>query len=176
VGCLHRRSSSGADQAKGVPACFVSDRAAAKQRRLRAKGGVSAFAPTAPMPSSLHPGSPAPPRRGLLPRTPPCARAAALVSCSLAHRRLSLRAPSSCRSLSTRRGTPSGPRRSDHGRGNSPLLLQQTAMEFAARPPAMVLASAFIPNANSPCSQPWRWSSLPRFPAPLGDRLVLCGL
>jgi hypothetical protein len=46
VGCLRRRSSSGADQAKGVPACFVSDRAAAKQRRLRAKGGVSAFAPT----------------------------------------------------------------------------------------------------------------------------------
>jgi hypothetical protein len=46
VGCLHRRSSSGTDQAKGVPACFVSDRAAAKQRRLRAKGGVSAFAPT----------------------------------------------------------------------------------------------------------------------------------
>jgi hypothetical protein len=46
VGCLRRRSSSGADQAKGVPACFVSVRAAAKQRRLRAKGGVSAFAPT----------------------------------------------------------------------------------------------------------------------------------
>jgi hypothetical protein len=34
------------DQAKGVPACFVSVRAAAKQRRLLAKGGVSAFAPT----------------------------------------------------------------------------------------------------------------------------------
>jgi hypothetical protein len=47
VGCLRRRSSPGADQAKGVPACFVSVRAAAKQRRLRAKGGVSAFAPTA---------------------------------------------------------------------------------------------------------------------------------
>jgi hypothetical protein len=47
VGCLRRRSSSGADQAEGVPACFVSVRAAAKQRRLRAKGGVSAFAPTA---------------------------------------------------------------------------------------------------------------------------------
>jgi hypothetical protein len=47
VGCLRRRSSSGADQAKGVPACFVSVRAAAKQRRLRAKGGASAFAPTA---------------------------------------------------------------------------------------------------------------------------------
>jgi hypothetical protein len=46
VGCLRRRSLSGADQAKGVPACFVSVRAAAKQRRLRAKGGVSAFAPT----------------------------------------------------------------------------------------------------------------------------------
>jgi hypothetical protein len=46
VGCLRRRSSSGADQAKGVPACFVSVRAAAMQRRLRAKGGVSAFAPT----------------------------------------------------------------------------------------------------------------------------------
>jgi hypothetical protein len=46
VECLHRRSSSGADQAKGVPACFVSVSAAAKQRRLRAKGGVSAFAPT----------------------------------------------------------------------------------------------------------------------------------
>jgi hypothetical protein len=46
VGCLRRRSLSGADQAKGVLACFVSVRAAAKQRRLRAKGGVSAFAPT----------------------------------------------------------------------------------------------------------------------------------
>jgi hypothetical protein len=46
VGCLRRRSLSGADQAKGVPACFVSVRAAAKQRRLRARGGVSAFAPT----------------------------------------------------------------------------------------------------------------------------------
>ena len=46
MGCLRRRSSSGADQAKGVPACFVSVRAVAKQRRLRAKGGVSAFAPT----------------------------------------------------------------------------------------------------------------------------------
>jgi hypothetical protein len=46
VGCLRRRSSSGADQAKGVPGRFVSVRAAAKQRRLRAKGGVSAFAPT----------------------------------------------------------------------------------------------------------------------------------
>jgi hypothetical protein len=49
VGCLRRRSSSGADQAKGVPACFVSVRAAAKQRRLRVKGGVSAFAPTVPI-------------------------------------------------------------------------------------------------------------------------------
>jgi hypothetical protein len=49
-------------------------------------------------------------------------------------------------------------------------------MEFAARPPAMVLASAFIPNADSPCSQSWRRPSLPRFPAPLGDRLVLRGL
>jgi hypothetical protein len=46
VGCLRRRSSTGADQAKGVPACFASVRAAAKQRRLRAKGGVSAFTPT----------------------------------------------------------------------------------------------------------------------------------
>jgi hypothetical protein len=46
VGCLRRRSLSGADQAKGVPACFVSVRAVAKRRRLRAKGGVSAFAPT----------------------------------------------------------------------------------------------------------------------------------
>jgi hypothetical protein len=46
VGCLRRRSSSGADQEKGVHACFVSVRAAAMQRRLRAKGGVSAFAPT----------------------------------------------------------------------------------------------------------------------------------
>jgi hypothetical protein len=46
VGCLRLRSLSGADQAKGVPACFVSVRAAAKQRRLRARGGVSAFAPT----------------------------------------------------------------------------------------------------------------------------------
>jgi hypothetical protein len=46
VGCLRRWSSSGVDQAKGVPACFVSVRAAAKQRRLRAKGCVSAFAPT----------------------------------------------------------------------------------------------------------------------------------
>jgi hypothetical protein len=46
VGCLRRRSSSGADQAKGVPTCFLSVRAAAKQRGLRAKGGVSAFAPT----------------------------------------------------------------------------------------------------------------------------------
>jgi hypothetical protein len=49
VGCLRRRSSSGADQAKAVPACFVSVRAAAEQRRLRAKGGVSAFAPTVMM-------------------------------------------------------------------------------------------------------------------------------
>jgi hypothetical protein len=46
MGCLCRWSSFGADQAKGVPACFVSVRAAAKQRRLRSKGGVSAFAPT----------------------------------------------------------------------------------------------------------------------------------
>jgi hypothetical protein len=46
VGCLRRRFLSGANQAKGVPACFVSVRAAANQRRLRAKGGVSAFAPT----------------------------------------------------------------------------------------------------------------------------------
>jgi hypothetical protein len=46
VGCLRRRSSSGADQAKGVPTCFFSIRAAAEQRRLRAKGDVSAFAPT----------------------------------------------------------------------------------------------------------------------------------
>jgi hypothetical protein len=51
VGCLRRRSSSGADQAKGVPACFVSVKAAAKQRRLRAKGGVSAFAPTLSSPT-----------------------------------------------------------------------------------------------------------------------------
>jgi hypothetical protein len=53
VGCLRRRSSSGADQAKGVSACFVSVRAAAKQQRLRAKGGVSAFAPTGAF-GSLH--------------------------------------------------------------------------------------------------------------------------
>jgi hypothetical protein len=52
VGCLRRRSSSGADQAKGVPACFVPVRAAAEQRRLRAKGGVSAFAPTLGLRSS----------------------------------------------------------------------------------------------------------------------------
>jgi hypothetical protein len=54
VGCLRRRSSSGADQAKGVPACFVSVRAAAKQWRLRAKGGVSAFAPTRVKQKELH--------------------------------------------------------------------------------------------------------------------------
>jgi hypothetical protein len=54
VGCLRRRSSSGADQAKGVPACFVSVRAAAKQRRLRAKGGVFAFSPTTIMMSNVR--------------------------------------------------------------------------------------------------------------------------